>query len=145
MKTVRQLLDRKGHTVYTVAPDASVFQALEVMAEHNVGALAVVDGAGELVGVLSERDYARKVVLLGRVSRDTPVGEIMSTGVICVSSKQSVDACMALMTRHRVRHLPIVESGQLEGIISIGDVVLAIIEDHEFTIEQLQHYITGTR
>ena len=144
VNTIANALRHTGAAVWFLAPGASVYEALEKMAEKGVGALLVMEEE-RLVGVISERDYARKVVLRGRVSRDTPVGEIMSTGVICVNSTQSVDACMALMTRHRTRHLPIVESGQLEGIISIGDVVLAIIEDHEFTIEQLQHYITGTR
>ena len=143
MKTVRQLLGRKGHTVLTVVPDRTVLAALEMMAEHDVGALVVLDPEGEVVGLVSERDYARKVILRGKVSRDTTVREIMTTEVVCVASRQSVDACMKLMTEHRVRHLPVVENGQLAGLVSIGDVVKAVIEDQQFTIEQLQHYISG--
>ncbi len=143
MKTVRQLLGHKGHAVYTTVPDTTVLEALEEMAERDVGALVVIDGDGEVVGLVSERDYARKVILRGKVSRETTVREIMTTEVICVSSKQSVDACMKLMTEHRIRHLPVVENGQLAGLISIGDVVKAVIEDQQFTIEQLQHYISG--
>lgn len=145
MKSVRQLLGHKGTAVHTVSPDATVFEALEVMARHDVGALVVVDDGGEVIGLLSERDYARKVILQGRISRDTPVREIMTTAVLCVTSRQTVDACMALMTRNRIRHIPVVENGQLSGIVSIGDVVSSIIEDQQFTIEQLEHYITGGR
>jgi CBS domain-containing protein len=145
MRLVSQLLDRKGHEVHSVAPDASVFEALEIMARYDVGALAVRDPQGNLVGLLSERDYARKIVLRGRVSKDTPVAEIMATNVICVGPDQTEDACMALMTKHRVRHIPVIDDGQLVGIISIGDVVSAIIEGQQFTIEQLEHYISGSR
>jgi CBS domain-containing protein len=143
MHLVRQLLDRKGRTVHSVDPDATVFQALEIMAQHDVGALVVLDRTGQLVGLVSERDYARKVVLKGRVSKDTPVREIMATGVVCVRSDQTEQACMALMTNHRIRHIPVIDQDQLVGIISIGDVVSAIIEGQQFTIEQLEHYITG--
>lgn len=145
MKSIRHLLARKGNAVHTIGPDATVFEALEVMARHDVGALVVVDAEGEVIGMLSERDYARKVILHGRISRDTPIRDIMSTGVLCVTSRQTVSACMALMTRHRIRHIPVVENDQLSGIVSIGDVVSAIIEDQQFTIEQLEHYITGSR
>lgn len=145
MHLVRQLLDRKGRAVHGVAPDASVFDALEIMAQCDVGALVVVDAQGELVGLVSERDYARKVVLKGRVSKDTPVREIMNSGVVCVSPTQTEQGCMALMTKHRVRHLPVIDAGRLVGIISIGDVVSAIIEDQQGTIEQLEHYISGSR
>ncbi|UCE85593.1 MAG: CBS domain-containing protein [Deltaproteobacteria bacterium] len=143
MKTVRQLLGEKGHTVYTIAPGATVFEALERMADCNVGALVVIDD-GEVVGLISEREYARGVILKGRFSKDTPVREIMKHQVVCVGSRQKVDGCMALMTDNRVRHLPVLENGQLAGIISIGDVVKAIIEDQQFTIEQLEHYIRGS-
>ncbi len=144
MKTVRKVLDDKGHGVYTISPDATVLEALQEMADRNVGALVVLS-EGEVVGLISERDYARKVILKGRFSKDVPVHEIMTREVICVSSKHKMDVCMAIMTEKRVRHLPILENGQLEGIISIGDVVKAINEDHQFTIEQLEHYITGGR
>lgn len=143
MKTVRQLLARKGHAVFTTTPESTVLDALQKMAEQDVGALVVLDSEGEVAGLVSERDYARKVILRGKVSRDTPVQEIMRRPVICVSSRQSVDACMKLMTEHRTRHLPVVENGQLSGLISIGDVVKAVIEDQQFTIEQLHHYISG--
>jgi len=144
MKTVRQILGAKGHTVFTIGPDATVYEALQEMATHDVGALVVTE-EGEVVGLLSERDCARKLVLLGRLTKDTPVRDIMTNEVICVGSKQTVDGCMALMSEKRVRHLPVLENEQLAGIISIGDVVKAIIEDHEATIEQLEHYIRGTR
>ncbi len=143
MKTVRQILGSKGYIVYTIAPEAPVFEALQKMADENIGALVVVKD-GEVVGILSERDYARKIILEGRSSRETPVRDIMSRRVVCVSSQQRMDSCMALMTEKRVRHLPVLENEQLAGIISIGDVVKAIIEDQQFTIEQLEHYIRGT-
>jgi CBS domain-containing protein len=142
VKTIRQLLRSKGQVVYTIAPNATVLEALELMADRNVGALVVIRD-GEVVGLVSEREYARGVILKGRFSKDTPVYEIMRDQVVCISPTQKVDACMALMTENRVRHLPVLENGQLAGVISIGDVVKAIIEDHEFTIEQLEHYIRG--
>ncbi len=142
MTTVRQLLGAKGHAVHTIGPDATVYEALEDMASHDVGALVVIAN-GEVAGLVSERDYARKLVLMGKLSRDTPVREIMTDQVICVNSKQTVDGCMALMSEKRVRHLPVLENGQLAGIISIGDVVKAIIKGQQSTIEDLEHYITG--
>ena len=144
MKTVRQMLGGKGYTVHTIGPEAPVFEALQKMADEDVGALVVVEH-GEVVGLLSERDYARKVILQGKSSKETPVRDIMSRRVVCVSSQQRMDSCMALMTEKRVRHLPVLENEQLAGVISIGDVVKAIIEDQQFTIEQLEHYIRGTR
>ena len=144
MLTVRQLLGRKGHAVHTIRPEATVLEVLERMAEHDVGALVVIED-GEVVGLVSERDYARKVILKGRFSKDTPVREIMSHQVFSVTSKETVAACMSLMTGRRIRHLPVIENGQLAGIISIGDVVKVIIEDQQFTIEQLETYIHGGR
>ena len=144
MKTVKKILADKGDGVYTISPDATVLEALQEMADRNVGALVVLS-EGEVVGLVSERDYARKVILKGRFSKDIQVHEIMTHKVVCASSKHKMDACMAIMTEKRVRHLPILENGQLAGIISIGDVVKAIIEDQQFTIEQLEHYITGGR
>jgi CBS domain-containing protein len=144
MKTVRQILGAKGHTVLTIGPDATVYEALQELAAHDVGALVVTE-EGEVVGLFSERDYARKLVLLVRPSKETPVREIMTKEVICVGSKQTVDGCMALMTEKKVRHLPVLENEQLAGIISVRDVVKATIEDREATIEQLEHYIKGTR
>jgi CBS domain-containing protein len=140
--TVKQLLAAKGTSVESVTPETSVLQALEKMAEKQIGALLVLDG-GALVGLLSERDYARKVVLKGKSSKDTPVREIMSSEVVCVGPDQTMDGCMALMTEKRFRHLPVLDGDRLLGIISIGDVVKAVIEDQQFTIEQLTHYILG--
>ena len=144
MITVRQLLARKGYGIRHIDPEASVFEALQVMAEWDVGALVVLRG-GELVGLVSERDYARKVVLKGRISKDTRVLEIMNDKPSCIASTASVEECMQLMTNKRTRHLPVVENDQVSGIISIGDVVKAIIEDREMTIEELQQYISGGR
>ena len=144
MKTVREILNAKGDSVLTVAPDASVFEALDLMADRDVGALVVVEGEA-ICGLLSERDYARKVILKGKRSPDIPVREIMTSEVICVSPEQKPEACMALMTEKHIRHLPVLEEGRLVGIVSIGDVVKAIIHDQQFTIEQLHHYITGGR
>jgi CBS domain-containing protein len=142
MKTVRQLLQAKGYDIWSVAPDDSVYDALKLMADKNVGAVLVTE-AGNLVGILSERDYARKVILKGRTSKDTPVREIMTEKVVYVRPDQTTEECMALMTDKRVRHLPVVENDQLIGIISIGDVVKAIMSHQEFMIEQLENYITG--
>jgi len=143
MKTAKNILDRKGQDVYTVQPDDTVRTALELMAKHNVGALVVVENE-HLVGLISERDYARKVVLKGRFSKDTPVHEIMEKRVHCISSAHSVDTCMAIMTEHRIRHLPVLEMGKLAGLVSVGDIVKEIIDDQKFTIEQLKHYISGS-
>ena len=142
MKTVRDLLQTKGDTIASVTPETSVIEALELMARWDIGALVVLEG-DSLCGLISERDYARKVILKGKRSTETLVREIMSTEVVCVSPAQRVGPCMALMTEKRVRHLPVLEEGRLVGIISIGDVVKAIIDDQLFTIEQLEHYITG--
>src|SRR6266571_5949178 len=142
MKTVAQLLRTKGQQVLSVSPDMPVFEALGVMADKNVGALLVVEGE-ELVGIFSERDYARKVILKGKTSKETPVREIMSSHVLYVRPEQTIEDCMALMTDKRVRHLPVLDQGKLVGVISIGDVVKALIDEQQFIIEQLQNYITG--
>jgi CBS domain-containing protein len=144
MPTVRQVLNEKGRGVHHIRPDASVRDALTMMAEHNVGALVVLDGA-RLVGIITERDYARKIVLKGRTSLATLVSEIMSTRLICASLDQTVEECMAIMTAKTVRHLPVVEHEKLVGIVSIGDMVKCIIADQRFTIEQLEHYFQGGR
>jgi CBS domain-containing protein len=143
MTTAAQILEGKGHAVWSVAPDAFVYEALKLMAERNVGALVVLEG-DELKGIFSERDYARKVILAGKSSREITVEEIMSPAVITVRPHQSVEECMALMTDKRIRHLPVVEGSRLVGVISIGDAVKAIISEREFTIEQLQSYIRGS-
>ena len=142
MKTVAQLLRAKPHGVLSVAPDTAVYQALQLMAEKNVGALLVVEGQ-ELVGIFSERDYARKVILKGKSSKEIPVREIMSSHVLYVRPEQTIEDCMALMTDKRVRHLPVLEQGRIVGVISIGDVVKELIAEQQFIIEQLQNYITG--
>ena len=142
MRTVRELLDAKGYEIWSIAPSASVFEALELMAQKRIGAVLVVDGDAT-VGILSERDYARKVVLLDRSSRDTRVEEIMSPDPVCVRPDQTIEDCMALMTAKRFRHLPVVEDGRLVGLVSIGDIVKARISDQEFVIQQLENYISG--
>jgi len=143
MKVVRDLLAEKGNEVWGVTPETSVLDALKMMAERRVGALLVLE-RGKLAGLFSERDYARKVVLMGKASRNTPVKDIMSTDIVCVAPDQSTDECMNLMTENRIRHLPVMNDGELEGVISIGDVVKAVIEEKENVIEQLEHYITGS-
>jgi CBS domain-containing protein len=143
MKTVKQLLQAKhggGSTVHAIAPQASVLDAIKLMAEKGIGALVVLD-EGRLAGVVSERDYARKVILHGRSSQDTAVREIMTEMVITVRSEQTVEDCMALMTDKRIRHLPVVDGGRLAGVVSIGDLVKEVIADREETIKQLESYI----
>lgn len=142
MASVAQLLESKGEAVYTIAPDDSVFSALEQMAEHDVGALPVVE-KNKLVGLISERDYARKVILHGRTSRDLKVREIMTGQVMCAAPDDDVEQCMAVMTEKRVRHLPVLEKGQLVGLVSIGDLVKSIIGEQQFVIEQMTNYIAG--
>jgi CBS domain-containing protein len=135
-------LERKGHDVWSIAPDATVYEAIRRMAEQGVGALVVLDGR-KLAGIISERDYARKVILLDRSSKDTPVSAIMTREVVYVTPRQTVEECMALMTARRIRHLPVMEDGSVVGILSIGDLVKDIIADREYLIEQLENYITG--
>ena len=142
METVRQLLEEKGHEVWSIRPDASVFEAIELMAEKGIGALVVME-ADKTVGLISERDYARSVILKGRASRETPIREIMTQRVICARPDQTVQECMALMTEKRVRHLPVMEGERLIGLVSIGDLVKAIITEQQFIIEQLEHYISN--
>jgi CBS domain-containing protein len=142
MQTVRQLLNKKGTHVVSVSPETSVYDAIKTMAEHEIGALVVLE-KGRLVGIVSERDYARKVILKGKSSRETPVAEIMTREVVTVRPETSIEKCMQLMTKERVRHLPVCEGDKLVGIISIGDVVKAIISQQEFMIEQLEGYISG--
>lgn len=143
MRTAEDILRYKGHTVWSVKPTDTVLEALGVMAEHEIGAVLVLDG-DKVVGILTERDYARKVVLAGRSSKDSQVGEVMTAHVVCVSPDRTVDECMGLMTDKRLRHLPVVEHKHVVGIVSIGDLVKETIADQEFTITQLQSYIAGT-
>ena len=143
MLTVRELLAKKGSQVWSVSPDATVYEALQLMAERNVGAVLVLSGQ-RLAGILSERDYARQVVLKGKASRDTPVHEIMTTRLVTVAPERTIEDCMALMTDKRIRHLPVVSGEALLGVLSIGDVVKAVISEKEFLIEQLEGYITSS-
>jgi CBS domain-containing protein len=147
MRTVRQLLEAKpsqhhSDSTHSIHPDAPVLDALRVMAEHGIGAVLVMDGA-RLVGILSERDYARKVVLHGRSSADTPVRDIMSTDVVTATPHDTSDHCMQLMTDRRIRHLPVLENGSVVGVVSIGDLVKAVIEDQREELDQLQRYIAS--
>jgi CBS domain-containing protein len=143
MSTVREILRDKGCDVWSIAPDATVYEALQRMADKNIGAMLVFD-ACNLVGILSERDYARKVILHGKSSRDTLVREIMTERVVYVRPEQTAEECMALMTEKRVRHLPVLEGDRVVGVVSIGDVVKSIISEQEFMIDQLERYISGT-
>jgi len=142
MKLVNQLLDSKGHDILSIAPSASVLDAIRLMADKGVGALIVMDGE-TMAGIVTERDYARKVILKGRSSDETPVSDIMSTGVISTSPDQTVNICMNVMTDKRIRHLPVVEGNKVIGLVSIGDLVKAIIADQKEEIEHLEHYISG--
>lgn len=144
MATVRDVLRQKGNVVHTIGPDASVRDAVRVMAERNIGALVVLEGS-QLAGIITERDYARKIILKGRTSAGTLVREIMATRVVIACPDETVEECMAVMTVRTVRHLPVIENGQLVGIVSIGDMVKSIIADQKFIIEQLEHYIQGAR
>ena len=143
MITVKDLLKTKGDYVYSISPDEKVFEALQIMADKNIGALLVLEG-GKLVGMMSERDYARRVILKGRFSKDTPVREIMASDVICVTPDQTPEGCMALMTEKHIRHLPVLEGNRIVGVISIGDVVKSIISSRDVRIDQLEHYIMGS-
>ena len=140
MYTVKQLLDSKPHGVVTIAPDASVFHALEMMAERDIGAIVVVHD-GYVVGILSERDYARKVILHNKASKEITVDEIMTDRVLYVGPSHTIDECMALMTDKRIRHLPVMDGERLVGVLSIGDLVKATISEQDFTIRQLERYI----
>jgi len=142
MKTVGQILGGKGNDVWTIGPDQMVIEALQVMADKEIGALVVVN-SGKVVGILSERDYARKVILKGAASKETPVRDIMTTRIAYVRPDQTAEECLALMTEKRFRHLPVMENDELKGLISIGDAVKAVIADREFMIGQLENYIMG--
>jgi len=144
MYTVRDVLREKGAQVHTTTPDTTVYEALKVMAEKNLGALVVFE-KGEMVGIISERDYARKMILKGKHSQDTPVAEIMTTRVTTVTPDQNLEICMELISDKHVRHLPVIEEERVVGIISIGDIVKGIISHKESVIEQLEKYIKGQR
>jgi CBS domain-containing protein len=142
MQTVAEILSSKGREVWSVRPSDTVLHALKVMAEHDVGAVLVCDN-DRLVGIFTERDYARRVVLIGRASRDAAVRDVMTHSVVCVAPERNVEECMALMTDKRLRHLPVLDHKRIVGVVSIGDLVKATIEEKEFTISQLQKYVTG--
>ena len=144
MITVGHVLQEKGNRIWSVSSDTTVYDALTLMAENNLGAVLVMDGA-RIAGMFSERDYARKVILEGKSSKETPVKEIMTKDVLFVRPDHSIEDCMALMTDKRTRHFPVMEGEQLVGVISIGDVVKAIISEHQFVIKQRENYITGGR
>ncbi len=144
MTTVKLYLQRKGSEVWSTQPEATVYEALRLMAEKDIGALLVLE-SGKVVGMFSERDYARKLILQGKSSKGTLVRDIMTSKVVCVSPQHTIEECMAVMTEKRIRHLPVMESDQVMGMISIGDVVKSIISEQEFVIEQLTNYITGER
>jgi len=143
MKTVQSLLEKKGSQIWSIGPDASVFEAISLMAEKGIGAVLVMED-GRLCGILSERDYARKVILAGKSSRQTPVRDIMTRSVLCARLEQTVEQCLALMTDKRIRHLPVADDGNVIGLVSIGDLVKEIIAEQQFIIEQLERYISGT-
>jgi CBS domain-containing protein len=142
MRTIQQLLDAKGREVWSIGPDASVYEALLSMAERKVGALLVMEDT-RMVGLISERDYARSVILRGRTSQETRVREVMTERVICTRPDQTLEEAMALMTEKRVRHLPVIVGDEVVGLISIGDLIKSIISEHHFNIEQLEHYISS--
>ena len=142
MRTVRQLLEAKAPGVFAIGPEAPVLDAIRLMAEKRIGALLVME-AGALAGIVSERDYARKVVLQGRSSRETPVRDIMAADVVTVRLDDTVQRCMGLVTDRRIRHLPVLENGHVVGVVSIGDLVKAVIEDQQLELDQLQRYIAS--
>lgn len=142
MITVKEILDQKGHTAWTISPETTVLEALELMSKKGLGALVVLEN-DDVAGIMSERDYARKIILMGRQSQDTPVRDIMTKEVYGVHFETTADECMALMTDKHIRHLPVCKDGKLAGIISIGDVVKAIMTQQKVTIENLENYIMG--
>ncbi|GAB2614883.1 CBS domain-containing protein [Novilysobacter erysipheiresistens] len=142
MRSVRHLLEAKAPEVHSIGPDAPVIDAIRLMAEKGIGALVVID-AGRLAGMVSERDYARKIVLQGRSSSDTPVREIMTSDVLSVGPDDTADHCMQMVTHRRIRHLPVVVDGEVVGLVSIGDLVKAVIEDQQLELDQLQRYIAS--
>ena len=143
MTTIAQLLNAKGDQIWSVEPKATIFEALEIMSEKEIGALLVMED-GKLMGIFSERDYARKVILKGKSSKETPVGELMTKKVFYMDPQKTINDCMAMMTAKRIRHVPVIEDNQVMGIVTIGDVVNQIISEQEVTINHLENYITGS-
>jgi CBS domain-containing protein len=142
MGKVRNILKTKGHAIFSVEPSTMVYRAIELMCEKNIGGLLIVEN-GKLVGIFTERDYARKLILKGKSSKDTPISDLMTSNLITVTPDTSIDDCMRVMTGRKIRHLPVLENEQLVGLISIGDVVRFIMEEQRSIIEELEHYITG--
>lgn len=143
MKLVKHVLDAKGRHVVSISPDATVFDAIKMMADNAIGSLVVMDAEQKLAGIVTERDYARKVIIMGRSSRETLVADIMTTKVLTATSDHTVNSCMELMTEKRIRHLPVVEDDRVIALVSIGDLVQAIITDQQEEIQHLEHYISG--
>ena len=143
MTTIAQLLNTKGDQIWSVEPKATIFEALEIMSEKEIGALLVMED-GKLTGIFSERDYARKVILKGKSSKETPIGELMTKKVFYMDPQKTINDCMAMMTAKRIRHVPVIEDNQVMGIVTIGDVVNQIISEQEVTINHLENYITGS-
>jgi CBS domain-containing protein len=142
MGKVRNILHNKGNVVFSVEPNVMVYRAIELMCEKNIGGLLIVEN-GKLVGIFTERDYARKLILKGKSSKDTPIKDLMTSNLVTVTPDTSIDDCMRVMTGRKIRHLPVLENGNLVGVISIGDVVHFVIEEQKSIIEHLEHYITG--
>jgi CBS domain-containing protein len=144
METVAELLAHKGNDTITISPESTVYDAIKLMSDRNIGAVLVVGPDNTMIGILTERDYARQIVLAGRSSKTTRVAEIMTTDVVYVKPSHTVEEAMAIMTDHRCRHLPVLDQGHLVGLISIGDVVRSMIHEKDFVIDQLKHYISGS-
>lgn len=142
MKKIRNILEGKGHQVYSVAPGTSVFDALHVMMEKNISSLLIMENES-LKGIFTERDYARKLVLMGRSSKDTPIGDIMTANLVTITPSDTIDHCMEMMSAYKIRHLPVIDNNRVTGMVSIGDVVKFIIEDQKRTIQQLESYIAS--
>ena|ERR1700712_2952279 len=142
MKKIRNILEGKGHHVYSVTPDTSVYDALHVMMERNISSLLIMENE-ILKGIFTERDYARKLVLMGRSSKETPIGEIMTANLFTITPSETIDHCMEMMSAHKIRHLPVIDNNRVTGMVSIGDVVKFIIEDQKRTIQQLESYIAS--
>lgn len=142
MKKIRNILESKGHQVYSVTPDTSVYDALQVMMEKNISSLLIMENE-VLKGIFTERDYARKLVLMGRSSKDTPIGDIMTADLFTITPSETIDHCMEMMSAHKIRHLPVIDNNRVTGMVSIGDVVKFIIEDQKRTIQQLESYIAS--
>lgn len=142
MKKIRNILENKGHQVYSVTPETSVYDALQVMMERNISSLLIMENE-ILKGIFTERDYARKLVLMGRSSKDTPIGEIMTSNLFTITPSETIDHCMEMMSAHKIRHLPVIDNNRVTGMVSIGDVVKFIIEDQKRTIQQLESYIAS--